>query len=148
MINQVRTCIPRSDIKFINICIYRSLRRRKGFPDNPVGKESACNAGNPGSIPGSGRSPGEGIVYPIQYSWASLVAQLVKNPPAMKETWVQSLGWEDPLEKGKATHSSILDWRIPWTIHGLTKSQTRLSDFHFSLIGMPYVRYCFILETG
>ena len=53
--------------------------------------------------------------YPLQYSWASLVAQLVKNLPAMRETWVQSLGWEDPLEKGKATHSSILAWRIPWT---------------------------------
>ena len=52
--------------------------------------------------------------YPFQYSWASLVAQMVKNPPAMQETWVQSLGWEDPLEKGKATHSSILAWRIPW----------------------------------
>ena len=70
----------------------------------------------PGSIPGSGRSPGEGIGYPLQYSWASLVAQLVKNPPTMWETWVQSLGWEDPLEKGKATHSSILAWRIPWTV--------------------------------
>ena len=69
----------------------------------------------PGSVPGSGRSPGEGIGYPLQYSWASLVAQLVKNPPAMWETWVQSLGWEDPLEKGMATHSSILAWRIPWT---------------------------------
>ena len=65
-------------------------------------------------IPGSGRSTGEGIGYPLQYSWASLVAQLVKNPPAMRETWVQSLGWEDPLEKGKATHSSILAWRTPW----------------------------------
>ena len=54
--------------------------------------------------------------YPLQYSWASLVSQLVKNPPAIWETWVQSLGWEDPLEKGKATHSSILAWRIPWTI--------------------------------
>ena len=52
--------------------------------------------------------------YPLQYSWASLVTQLVKNLPAMWETWVQSLGWEDPLEKGKATHSSILAWRIPW----------------------------------
>ena len=62
-------------------------------------------------IPGSGRSPGEGIGYPLQYSWASLVAQLVKNPPAMRETWVWSLGWKDPLEKGKATHSSILAWR-------------------------------------
>ena len=57
--------------------------------------------------------PGEGIGYPLQYSWASLVAQLVKNLPAMLETWVLSLGWEDPLEKGKATHSNILAWRIP-----------------------------------
>ena len=59
----------------------------------------------------------EGIGYPLQYSWASLVAQLVRNLPAVQETWVQSLGWEDPLEKGKATHSSILRWRIPWTIY-------------------------------
>ena len=87
-----------------------------GFPDSSVGKESACNAGDPGSIPGSGKSPGEGIGYPLQYSWASLLVQLVKNPPAMQETWVLSLGWKDPLEKGKATHSSILAWRIPWTI--------------------------------
>ena len=80
----------------------------KGFPDSSVGKESACNAEDPSSIPGSGRSAAEGIGYPLQYSWASLVAQLVKNPPAMQETWVRSLGWEDPLEKGKAIHSSIL----------------------------------------
>ena len=92
-----------------------------GFPDSSVGKESSCNAGDPGSIPGSGRSAGEGMGYPLQGgapvapSWASLVAQLVKNPPAMWETWVRSLGWEDPLEKGKATHSSILAWRIPRT---------------------------------
>ena len=83
------------------------------FPDISVGKESACNAGDPSLIPGLGRSPGEGIGYPLQYSWASLVAQLVKNPPAMWETLVQSLGWEDPLEKGKATHSSILAGRSP-----------------------------------
>ena len=63
-------------------------------------------------IPGLGRSTGEGIGYPLQYSWASLVAQTVKNSPAMRETWGQSLGWEDPLEKGMATHSSILTWRI------------------------------------
>ena len=87
-----------------------------GFPDSSVGKESARNVGDPGSIPGWGRSPGEGIGYPLQYSWASLVAQLVKNSPALWETWVQFLGWEDPLEKGKATHSSILAWRIPWTV--------------------------------
>ena len=80
----------------------------RGFPDSSVGKESTCSAGDPGSIPGSGRSAGEGIGYPLQYSWASLVAQLLKNPLAMWETWVQPLGWEDPLEKGKATHSSIL----------------------------------------
>ena len=70
-------------------------------------------------IPGSGRSTEEGIGYPLQYSWASLVAQLVKNLPAMQETWVQSLGWENPPEKGKATHSSILAWRIPWTIKSM-----------------------------
>ena len=80
----------------------------KGFPDSSVGKESTCNAGNPGSIPGLERSAGEGIDYPLQYSWTFLLAQLVKNPPAMWETWVRSLDWEDPLEKGKATHSSIL----------------------------------------
>ena len=79
-------------------------------------KEFACNAGDPGSIPGWGRSAGEGRDYPLQISWASLVVQLVKNPPAMRETWVQSLGWEDPLEKGMAIHSSILAWRIPWTV--------------------------------
>ena len=67
-------------------------------------------------IPGSGRSAGEGIAYPLQYAWASLVAQLVKNPPSMKETWVRSLGWDDPLEKGNTTHSGILAWRIPWTV--------------------------------
>ena len=70
-------------------------------------------------IPGSGRFPGEGIGHPLQYSWAYLVAQLVKNLPAMQETWVRSLGWEDPLEKGKATHSSVLAWRIPWTIQSM-----------------------------
>ena len=83
------------------------------FPDSSVGKESACKAGDPSLIPGSGRSAGEGIGYPLQYSWDSLVAQLVKNLSAMWEMWVRSLGWEDPLEKGTATHSSILAWRIP-----------------------------------
>ena len=84
--------------------------------NSSVGKESTYNAGDPESIPGLGRSTGEGIGYPLQYSQASFVAQLVKNLPAVWETWVQSLGWEDPLEKGKATHSSILAWRIPWTV--------------------------------
>ena len=85
----------------------RLIKSLQGFPDSSAGKETACNAG---------RSPGEGIGYPLQYSWASLVAQLVKNLPAMRETWVRSLGWKDPLEKRKATHSSILAWRIPWTL--------------------------------
>ena len=76
--------------------------------------------------------------YPPQYSWASLMAQLVKNPPAMRETWVRSLGWEDPLEEEMATHSSILAWRIPWTEEpgGLqstgSQSRTRLSDITFT----------------
>ena len=87
-----------------------------GFSGSSAGKESTCNAGDSSSIPGSGRSTGEGIGYPLQYFWVSLVAQLVKNPPAIWETWVQSLSWEDPLEQGTATHSSILAWRIPWTV--------------------------------
>ena len=108
-----------------------------GFPGSSAGKESSCNAGGLGliprlgraslvaqlvknppaiqetpCIPGSGRSAGEGISYPLQYSWASLAAQTVKNLPTMCKTWVLSLGWEDPLEKGRTTHSSILAWRI------------------------------------
>ena len=79
-----------------------------GFPGSLAGKESAFNAGEPCSIPGSGRSPGEGIDYPLQYSWASLVTQMVKNTPAMHETLVPSLGWKDSLEEGIATHSSIV----------------------------------------
>ena len=70
------------------------------FPDSSVGKESTCNAGDPGSILGSGRSAGEGRGYPLQYSWALLVAQLVKNLPALQETPVRFLGQEDLLEKG------------------------------------------------
>ena len=84
-----------------------------GFPDSSAGKESACNAGEPGLIPGLGRSPGEGIGYPLQYSWAFLVAQWVKNLPAMQEAQVQSLGWEDPLEDDPTP--APLASRIPWT---------------------------------
>ena len=83
--------------------------------NDSAGKESACNAGDLSSVPGLGRSPGERMGYPLQYSWASLVAHMVKNLPAMQDTWVRPLGWEDPLEEGMATHSSILVWRIPWT---------------------------------
>ena len=72
-----------------------------GFPHSSVGKKSTCNAGDPGLIPGLGRFPGEGIGYPLLYSWASLVPQLVKSPPTMRETWVRSLGWEDSTGEGK-----------------------------------------------
>ena len=98
-----------------------------GFPDSSVGKKSTCNATDPGLIPGSGRSAGGGIGYPLQYFGASLEAQLVNNLSAVQEIWVRSLGWEDPLEKGTATHSSILAWRISWTAHspwGLKESDT------------------------
>ena len=106
-----------------------------GFPGSSVGKESAYSAGDPSSIPGSGKSTGKGISYPLQYFWISLVAQLVKNPPAVWETWVPSLGWEDPLEECMTTHSSILVWRIPmdrgaWltTFHGVAKSGIGLTN--------------------
>ena len=91
-----------------------SEHRRVLFADSSVGKESTRNAGDAGLIPEFGRSAKGGIGHALQYSWASLVAQLVKNLPAMLETWVRSLGWEDPLEKRRATHSSILAWRSPW----------------------------------
>ena len=101
------------------------------LPGSSAGKESACKAGDPGLIPGLGRSSGEGIGYSLQYSWASLVAQMVKNLPEVQETWVQSLGWEDPLEESMAAQSSILAWRIPmdrgaWgaTVQGCTELHT------------------------
>ena len=102
---------------------------RQGFPESSGGKEFACNAGDPGSIPGSGRSAGEGIGCPLQYSGASLVAQLVKNLPAVWETWVQSLGWEDALEK--ATQFSGLENSMDCTGHRVPKSWTQLRNFHF-----------------
>ena len=70
-----------------------------GFPGSPAGEESTCKAGDPSLTPGSGSSPGERVGYPLQYSWASLMAQMVKNKPAMRDTWVQSLGWEYSLEE-------------------------------------------------
>ena len=110
-------------------------RNWKTFPGSSAGKESACSAGDPSLIPGWVRSPGEQIGYPFQYSWASLVAQMVDNPPAIWETWVWSLGWEDHQEEGMETYSSILAWRISmdrgaWqaAVHGAPKNWTRLSD--------------------
>ena len=91
-----------------------------------VVKNLPVNAGDVrdrGLIPGSGRSAGERIGYPLQCSWAFLVPWLLKNPPAVQETWVRSLRWEDPLEKETATHSSILSWRIPWTVSSLVSQR-------------------------
>ena len=93
---QVNIYLQRCSFYQITLCL------KWGFPHSSAGKESACNAGDPDSIPESRRSAGEGIGYPLQYSWASLVVQLVKNQPAMQETWVRSLGWKDLLEKGRA----------------------------------------------
>ena len=118
------------------LCMYYLTNLTLGFPGSLAGKESSCNAGDHSSVPGSGRSPGEGIVYPLQYSWVSLLAQTVKKPPAIQETWVQSLGWKDPLEKGMAIPSSILGWRSPSAeepsrLQSMgSQSQTQLSDFH------------------
>ena len=104
------------------------------FTLSSVSKESASNAGDPDSIPGSGISPEEAIGYPLQYSWASLVAQLVKNPPAMWETWVRSLGWEDsPGErKGYSLQYSGLEISMDCVVHWVAKSRIRLSDLHFT----------------
>ena len=101
------------------------------FYGNSAGKESTCNAGDPGSIPGSGRSPEEGIGHPLQYSWVSLVAQMVKNLPAMQETWVRSQGRSPGEGNGKPLQYSCLEnpmdrgaWQA--TVHGVAKSQTQL----------------------
>ena len=132
----------------------RDTWRNTGFPSSSAGKESACNAGDPGLIPGLGRSPGEGIGYALQYSWAFLVAQTVKNLPAMQETWIWSLGWGDPLEDGMATHSSTLVWKIPWT-----EEPGRLQFMGLQRVGHDWVtkhstaqetyleKYCLFPET-
>ena len=101
-----------------------ALSRHSGFPGGSAGKESACNAGDPGFDSWVRKIPWRRVGYPLQHSWASLVAQMVNNLPAIRETWVRSLGWED-LEKGKATHSSILAWRIPWTTQSMGSQRLR-----------------------
>ena len=113
-----------------------------GFPGSSAGKESTCNAGDPSSIPDSGRSPEEGIGYPLQYSWASLVAQTVQNLPVMQETWVQSLGWEDPLEEGMATHFSILAWRIPMDSGAWQTQSSTLAILFYLLCLISHVLCC------
>ena len=100
--------LKRMVICTVLLLLFRSCRIKLGFPDSSVGKEPTCSARDPSSLPGSGRSAGEGIVYPLQYSWVSLAAQLVKKVKNPSTIRVRSLGWEDLLEKGNATHSSIL----------------------------------------
>ena len=102
--------LEKENLQLSRGCIKKDINYNTG---SSAGKESTCNAGDPGSSPGLRSSTGEGTGYPFQYSWSFLVAQLVRNLPAMWEPWVQSLGWEDPLEKGAAPHSGILAWRIP-----------------------------------
>ena len=111
--------------------------RQVGFPHNSVGKESTCNAGDLSSIPGLGRSAEEGIGYPLQYSWALLVAQLVKNPPAMWEANLGSipgLGRSPGEGKDYQLQYSGLENSMNCIVHGVTKSQTRLSNFSFFTI--------------
>ena len=121
-----------------------------GFPDSSVGKKSACDAGDPGLIPGSGRSPGEGIGYPLQYSWASLVAQMVKNLPAMWETWVRSLGWEDSPRRAWQTTPVFLPGVPPqsmglqWVVHAwATKHST--AHVRATLILGDHLHQCLIM---
>ena len=112
-----------------------SLHLEWGFPHSSVGKESTCNAEDLGLIPGRGRSAGEGFGYPLQYSWASLVAQLVKNPPAIQETWDWSLGWENSPREGKGylLQNSHLENSMDFIVHWVTKCQTRPNNFHWAL---------------
>ena len=110
----------------------------QGFPGGSTGKASACNEGDPGLTPGSGRCPGEETGCPLQYSWASLVAQLLKNPTAMWETWIRSLGWEDSLEKRMAIHSSILTWTVPWAIQWMGSQKVRHNWVTFIFIS-PFI---------
>ena len=137
---------------FLTNLLYQNLGSYLGLPRWLSGKESACSGGDCGSISGLGKSAGEGIGYTLQYSCASLVAHVVKNPPKVWETWVRYLDWEDPLEKGKATHSSLefqasifpnirvfsgLENSMDCIIHGVTKSRTQLADFHFHFFSPP-----------
>jgi len=121
---------------YIHIFLYlHRIKSRMGFPDSSVGKESACNAGDPGLIPRSRLSTGEGIGYPLQYYWVSLVPQLVKNPPLRcrrcgLDPWVGKMPWR------RERLPTPVFW--PGEVHGVTKSQTRLSEFHKSRINFNW----------
>ena len=111
-----------------------------GFPDSSVGEECACKGGDPGSIPGLGRSTGEGIGYPLQYSWASPVAQLVKNLSEMWETWVLSLVGKIPWRRESLLQHSGLENSMDCIVHGVSKSQTQPSNFHFHAINYFFLK--------
>ena len=127
-----------SSIPPTSVCICVSTRSHNhfliakwGFPGSSARKECTCSAGDPGSIPESGRSPGEVIDYPLQYSWASLVAQTVKNLPTMRETWVRSLDWEDSRRRPQQPTPVFLPGKLgAWwaTVHGVAKSWTQLTE--------------------
>ena len=142
------------DFLFTNadvLSYFTKLIHHRSFTNSPAGKEPACNAGDPGLIPGSERSIAEGIDYPLQYSWASLVAHLAKNLPAMWVTWVWSLGWEDPLEKGKdyPLQYSGLENSMDCIVHGVSKNRTRLSNGHFHFhfhVSHTYRNLCCLLH--
>ena len=110
-------------LQFVAGC---QARKSVGFPSSSAGKESTCSAEGPGSIPGSGRSAGEEIGYPLQYSWASLVAQMVKHLPAMRETWVQSLrlGRSPGEGKGYPLQYSGLENSMACIVYGVAKRRT------------------------
>ena len=138
----VSSCLPRqlcpSSYTQKYIFIFYIKYHLLGFPDSSVGKESSCSAGDPGSIPGLGRSAREEIGYLLKYSWDSLVAQLVKNPPAMWENWVQSLGWEEPLEKEKLPipvfwSGEFCRLNSPWGHKELGLSLSLIFYFSFTL---------------
>ena len=116
------------------------LSFKKGFPHSSVGKESACSAGDLGSIPGLGRSPGEGLGYPLQYSWASLVAQLVKEPSynAGDLGLIPGLGRSSGEGKGYPLQYSGLENSMDCIVHGAAKSQTQLSYLHFLALKMHF----------
>ena len=118
-----------------------------GFPDSSVGKESTCKPEDPSSIPGSGRSSGEGIGYLLPYSLAFLVAQLVKNLPTMQETWVRSrVGKIAGEGKGCPLQYSGLENSMDCIVHGISKSQTPLSDFHFHFVLVKTRHFCCIIK--
>ena len=113
-------------------CFFNSALKPGSFPDSSVGKESTCKPEDPSSIPGLGRSSGEGIGYLLLYSLASLVAQLVKNPPAMQETWVRSRVGKIPGEgKGCPLQYSGLENSMDYSPWGHNESDMTVFHFHF-----------------